>query len=180
MLYSVRFFAAARDLFSGETKQSTSVLVTKTERWLRRELKNDHASICPILAAARELLFDALPPEVNQTHFDAGHAILAAIAEPISFSAFEDFRHLEFLEQTRIWPWTQREAPPIRLPRNSQPPPEFGFLSATFMSEVVISEARQLTKANDHAVQRARNLFLEVVESVSSEGLDMYTYLSVW
>ena len=61
-----------------------------------------------------------------------------SVGERIRIGTLNDFKHIDFLEDVGIWPWTQQEKPPFPMPRCKHPPPGFGFLSTRFMRDVVL------------------------------------------
>jgi hypothetical protein len=63
---------------------------------------------------------------------------MTAVGERLQIGLLCDFRHIDFLEDVGIWPWTQQETPPFPMPLSKQPPPGCGFLSVQFMQNVVL------------------------------------------
>jgi hypothetical protein len=184
MLYTVQFFALSAEKFARQMQRSPERLLQMVRRRLENESKDDSDAIEPILSAAVAICRGDLPKDAPQLYFDACYALVSAVGEPIRLGPFCDFRHIQSFEDTGIWPWTQQKSPPFPMPRASELP-QFGYLPAEFMREVVLPGFARLPPCRSKSpignwCQLARNQFHEMVQSVSADDLDLVCYLSVW
>jgi hypothetical protein len=178
MQYLVVFFAASANNLAMELSESTSEVLEKARQFVE-EKSDDSEAAEKIIEAAEDVCGKKIPADAPQVYFDAFYAILSVLTERIALDSFE-FGSCLYMMDLGIWPWTQQETPPILLPRKQDgTPPEFGYMSCDFMRKVVLPRMSKLPPS-EMGCQRARNEFEEVVESVVSDGLDLFAYFSVW
>lgn len=178
MLYSVGFYALSGEAFAGELRKPSAKLKDKLQRFLKKRLKSNKDAFDDITAAAESIFRGRIPKNAPQDFFDAFFAILNVTTENIPVSSFNDFNYSAFLDEVGIWPWFQLEKPPFPMPRTKEGLPEFGYMSAAFIREVVLPGIPKLPP--EEVARVARNQFAEIAESVSDDGLDLVGYFTVW
>ncbi len=153
-----------------------------TERVLSRfrEVRSPSASD---LAVVSEILAQGLggnwPDDGTVDPFETFCWVMDVLAEPIVIECLRDFRSLDYFEDMELWPYFLRHPAPFPVPTTSDAVPRVGFLPRSAMPELLDVEADRFHEI-DALCRGCREEWLEVIESLSDDGLDLLAVLSLW
>ncbi|MES2792230.1 MAG: hypothetical protein V4719_21615 [Planctomycetota bacterium] len=177
MSYSVHFFGIdAQQLTDkfGASHQPLVELVAQRIRQARRFSKKDVLSTVSKVAAICEA---RLPADCDAEYFHALCWLAEVVGEKIAIPSFVAFRHIHFLNDTGVWQWLSRSEAPFSLPRCEDPPPTVGYINTDDMEQWAVPGLIQLPAADIPESRYARQEFLEVLESLVEDKLDLLAVL---
>lgn len=177
MHYSIQFFGLDAKTIGTQFASTPTLFAQQVEQRLRDENQFSEEDIQDVMTKVTAICGGQLPKKCDAEYMDAFCWLMEDVAEKITIGSFVGFRHLQFLDDTGIWPWLLRSPPPFAVPVCENPPPQVGFISADEMERLAMSGTSQLPPADCEEVNYARQEFLEVLESLSSDKLDLLAVL---
>jgi hypothetical protein len=173
--YSIYFFVMDAADFAAQLVERRLLLDRMVER-IRSELECSEREIEESLELAERLCLGKLPDDCEPEYFSALCWLAEAGSEKVQIPPFVLFRSLSFLDDIGIWPFLRKSRPSFAMPVCSDPPPEVGFLPSGDASNM-LAELQELPECDDSEATDARQEFLEVLETIVDDRLDLLAVL---
>jgi hypothetical protein len=170
MSYTVAFYAMDGHAFARQMREEPYALVNKVRE---RSGINDQACTQILEDICRGNLTDDCDP-----NYYIGLCWLADVAsERVTICNFQDFNHLEYLDEIGIWPLLCRYPPPFPIPRCEEPAPGVGYLPVGQMETVAFPALASLVDSGERDVANAREEFRHVLGTLVCDRLDLLAIL---
>jgi hypothetical protein len=183
MGHAITFFALNSQDFAHQMRNSEQELLDRIVQLVRRRSEgkppDEHLeSELPILLdAARRLCQNSVPHDCRHEYFYALCWLADVATERVVIGPFQKFSKFSYITEIGIWPWLLRTHPPFAVPVCREPPPQVGFLSSQDMQSWTLASLNDLPPNNDREVNKARQDFRDVLESLLADQLDLLAVL---
>ena len=175
MKTSMYLFALGATSFAARMRESTDELLQLVKSRLESESGVDADEIPETLDLVREICSGRLPDDCSEGYFNALCWLCDVATDAIKDSWFRGTKG-NYLESLRIWEFMQRDQPPFAVPKTADSAPEVGFLYSASILDFAIPGIAALPPSEPN-VQYGRDLFVEILESLADDGLDLLAIL---
>ena len=171
-MYAVHFFELNANSVANRLRDSTELLVSNVREKIRLEGRFSEEDIESTVAKVSTICCGDLPVECDTEYFHALCWLSEVLGDKVNIGPFYCFKRANFLTETGIWPFLA-SSHPFSIPRSIENPPQAGFLTAKDMELIALPGLYALPPSDLYEANDARSEFIEVIESLSEDNLDL-------
>lgn len=177
MSYNLNLYAANGAALADEFRSGEALV----ERVLKRVRDNGSAERDQkrIESILRSGMAGNWPDDGTTDPFTVLSCVLEAVAEPLHFPYYSEFKHFGLLDGTGLLAQFTPDDATIPLPSD----PEMLSLATVLANQRmarVLEEEREQSDPEDPDCRSLRTLFLDTIESLLPDGLDLYVIVTVY
>lgn len=172
MGYTVHLFAHEAATFAERLRHQPEAILERTRARVAREGELGPEDLEYGLSLAEAICRGDLPPVCSEDHFWALCWLADTELERIPLNVLVSVKRFAYIEEIGLWPLLGRWSPPFPVPRAESVPPGVGFLPHDRIRPEALPCLANLS-GNDENVRYARQQFMEVLESLDEDRLDL-------